>query len=330
MSENSIIIYPKVELHVHLDCCLSFEVVKKIRPNISNKDYLKNFIGTSCTCLKDYIKCADNAVDLMQTKEELELVTIDLFKQLKKDNVLYVEIRFAPLLHTNKDLSSDQVVEIISKITFEQSKIFGIHAGLILCTLRHYNSSQSMETVHLVNKFRNTNVVGFDIAADEAGYPLDEHIDAFKFAAKNKIYCTAHAGEALGYKNVLDTLNKIKPSRIGHGVRSVEDEDLLNRLKIDNIHLELCPTSNIVTKVYDRFKDHPIDQLFKKGLSISINSDGRTISDTSLNNEYDKIKSYFCWSNQDFLKCNINAMKASFTDQKTKDKIILMLESAYI
>ncbi|KRO89713.1 MAG: adenosine deaminase [Cryomorphaceae bacterium BACL29 MAG-121220-bin8] len=326
----SFINYPKVELHVHLDCCLSFEVVKKLSPNTSKKNYSENFIGTNCSCLKDYINCADNAVELMQTKEELELVTIDLFDQLKKDNVIYVEIRFAPLLHINKGLSSDEVVDIVSKITLEQSKISGIQAGLILCTLRHYSSSQSMETVRLVNKFKNANVVGFDIAADEAGYPLDEHIDAFKFASKNKIFCTAHAGEALGCKSILETLNKIKPSRIGHGVRSIEDDELLAKLKSEKIHLELCPTSNIVTKVYNNFKDHPIDAFFKKGLSISVNSDGRTISNTSLNKEYDRIKNYFSWSNKDFLKCNINAMKASFTDNKTKDKIISLLEIAYI
>lgn len=322
-------ILPKVELHVHLDCCLSFEVVKKIRPDISNLYYKEKFTGSSCSCLKDYISCADNAVELMQTKEELELVTIDLFDQLKSDNVVYVEIRFAPLLHTNKGLTPYEIVRIISEITSEQSKSTGIEAGLILCTLRHYSSSQSMETVKLVNEFKNTNVVGFDIAADEAGHPLDNHIDAFKFAFENKIFCTAHAGEALGPESVIETLDKIKPLRIGHGVRSVEDSSLLNKLKNNSIHLELCFTSNIVTKVYDNYMDHPIDILFKKGLSISVNSDGRTISDTDLNQEYEKLQENFNWPNKNFLQCNIDAMKSSFTNQKTKDKIISLLEASY-
>ena len=134
----------------------------------------------------------------------------------------------------------------------------------------------------------------------------------------------------MGYKSILETLNKIKPSRIGHGVRSIEDDELLDKLKTDNIHLELCLTSNIVTKVYGSFKEHPIDKLFKKGLSISVNSDGRTISDTSLNKEYDRIENSFSWSKKDFLKCNINAMKASFSDKKIKDEIISLLELAYI
>jgi len=265
----------------------------------------------------------------MQTKEELELVTIDLFDQLKSDNVVYVEIRFAPLLHTNKGLNPYEIVKIISEITYEQSKSTGIDAGLILCTLRHYSSSQSMETVKLVNEFKNTNVVGFDIAADEAGHPLDNHIDAFKFAFENKIFCTAHAGEALGPESVIETLDKIKPLRIGHGVRSVEDSSLLNKLKNNNIHLELCFTSNIVTKMYDNYMDHPIDILFKKGLSISVNSDGRTISDTDLNQEYEKLQENFNWPNKNFLQCNIDAMKSSFTNQKTKDKIISLLEASY-
>jgi adenosine deaminase len=186
-----------------------------------------------------------------------------------------------------------------------------------------------METVKLVNEFKNTNVVGFDIAADEAGHPLDNHIDAFKFAFENKIFCTAHAGEALGPESVIETLDKIKPLRIGHGVRSVEDSSLLNKLKNNSIHLELCFTSNIVTKVYDNYMDHPIDILFKKGLSISVNSDGRTISDTDLNQEYEKLKENFNWPNKNFLQCNIDAMKSSFTNQKTKDKIISLLETSY-
>ena len=153
----------KVELHVHLDCSLSYDVVKKINPEISKNQYNKDFIGTKCSCLKDYIKCADRAVELMQTRQELELVTIDLFEQLKKDNVIYAEIRFAPLLHLDKGLTSCEVVKIISQITKKQSKKTGIETGLILCTLRHFSENQAMETVGLVNDFKNTNVVGFDI-----------------------------------------------------------------------------------------------------------------------------------------------------------------------
>ena len=317
----------KVELHIHLDCSLSYDVVKKINPKITKDQYNNEFIGTKCSCLKDYIKCADRAVEIMQTKKQLELVTSDLFKQLKKDNVIYAEIRFAPLLHLKGGLSSTEVVKIISQITKNESIKTGIEAGLILCTLRHYSAEQSMETVNLVNDFKGSNVIGFDLAADEAGYPIKNHIKAFKFAYDNKIHCTAHAGEALGPESIIETLDLLKPKRIGHGVRSFEDPNLIERLKKEKIHLELCLTSNMVTKVYKDFFNHPIDELYKKNLSISINSDGRTISNTNLCKEYSLISKHFMWDDNDFLNCNINAINASFASEKLKSKLLNILNS---
>tara|TARA_B100001093_G_scaffold470535_1_gene492073 strand:+ start:4795 stop:5769 length:975 start_codon:yes stop_codon:yes gene_type:complete len=317
----------KVELHIHLDCSLSFDVAKKINPNITKHQFIDQFIGIKCNSLKDYIKCADRAVELMQTKKELELVTSDLFKQLKEDNVIYAEIRFAPLLHLDKGLSPREVVKIISQITKKESSKTGIEAGLILCTLRHYSEQQSMETVNLANDFKGSNVIGFDLAADEAGYPLKNHIEAFKFAIDNNINCTAHAGEALGPESVNETLDQLKPKRIGHGVRSFEDLGLIERLKKENIHLEICPTSNIVTKVYKDYLSHPINELYNKGLSISISSDGRTISDTNLNKEYLLLSKYFMWNDNHFLNCNINAINASFASDKLKSKLLNILRS---
>ena len=317
----------KVELHIHLDCSLSYDVVKKINPKITKDEYTNEFIGTKCSCLKDYIKCADRAVDLMQTKKELELVTSDLFSQLKKDNVIYAEIRFAPLLHLDKGLSSYEVVKIVSKISKEESKKTGIKVGLILCTLRHFREDQAMETVKLVNDFKDSNVIGFDIAADEAGFTLENHIKAFEFAKKNNISCTAHAGEALGAESVLETLDKLMPKRIGHGVRSIEDPILIDRIKKQNIHLEICPTSNIVTKVYKDYLSHSVDELYKKELSISINSDGRTISDTNLNKEYALLSEHFNWNDNHFLNCNISAIKASFASEKLKRELLNILNS---
>jgi adenosine deaminase len=263
----------------------------------------------------------------MQTKKDLELVTSDLFSQLKKDNVIYAEIRFAPLLHVDKGLSSYEVVKIVSKISKKESKKTGIKVGLILCTLRHFSEDQAMETVKLVNDFKESNVIGFDIAADEAGFTLENQIKAFEFAKNNNISCTAHAGEALGAESVLETLDKLMPKRIGHGVRSIEDPILIDRIKKQNIHLEICPTSNIVTKVYKDYLSHSVDELYKKELSISINSDGRTISDTNLNKEYALLSEHFNWNDNHFLNCNISAIKASFASEKLKRELLNILNS---
>lgn len=320
---------PKVELHVHLDCCLSFKGLSRIDPTISESFYKKNFIGTSCSCLKDYIRCADTALEYMQTKEQLEIVIEDLFDQLTNDNVIYAEIRFAPLLHLKKGLSSKNVVEIVSNKTKIESEKSGIEVGLILCTLRHFSVDQSLQTVKLVKDFSNKNVVGFDIAADEAGFPIDNHIKSFQFARDNNIFCTAHAGEALGADSVINTLKYLKPNRIGHGVRCIEDNSLIEKIKKENIHLEICVTSNIVTKVFNNLKDHPVNFLLNKGISLSINTDGRTISDTTLNKEYVLLNKEFNWLKNKFLEVNINAMKASFSSNEVKNKIISILNQNY-
>ena len=320
---------PKVELHVHLDCCLSFKGLLRIDPTISESFYKKNFIGTSCSCLKDYIRCADTALEYMQTKEQLEIVIEDLFDQLVNDNVIYAEIRFAPLLHLKKGLSSKNVVEIVSNKTKIESEKSGIEVGLILCTLRHFSVDQSLQTVKLVKDFSNKNVVGFDIAADEAGFPIDNHIKSFQFARDNNIFCTAHAGEALGADSVTNTLKYLKPNRIGHGVRCIEDNSLIEKIKKENIHLEICVTSNMVTKVFNDLKDHPVDFLLNKGISLSINTDGRTISDTTLNKEYVLLNKEFNWLKNKFLEVNINAMKASFSSNEVKNKIISILNQNY-
>ncbi len=321
---------PKIELHIHLDCSLSYNVVKKLRPEITIQEYNQNFkAGVSCSSLNHYIQCADNAISLMQTKESLELVLEDFFDQLVEDNVIYCEIRFAPLLHIEKSLNSMEVVDILCKKMNVLSKKTGIITGLILCTLRHYSKSQSMETVKLVNEFYDKGVVGFDIAADEAGFPIDNHISAFEYAQYNKLNCTAHAGEAMGAESVWETINKLKPKRIGHGVRSIEDENLIDFIFENNYHLEVCPTSNIKTKTFESLDKHPIDKLFKKNISLSINSDGRTISDVNLNEEYLKLGNTFGWSVQQLKQCNLNAIDHAFTTDNNKEILRKEINRAY-
>lgn len=321
---------PKVELHLHLDCSLSFEVVNQLDATITRDIYNREFKAPSNCCnLLEYIQCAERSIQLMQTQDQLRLVTLDLFKQLKADNVVYAEIRFAPLQHLQKGLTPDEVVQAVNDATDEGIKLFGIEVGIILCTLRHYTEAESMQTVALVEAFKNTHVVGFDIAADELGFPIDNHIAAFEYAAKNNIPCTAHAGEANGPKSVWETLTHLKPIRIGHGVRSIEDINLIEFLKKNNIHLEVCPTSNIVTKVYESLDQHQLNNIFESGVSMSINTDGRTISNVSLTEEYSSLQQIFKWSLHHFKKCNEEAIHHAFTTQKVKNKILKQIEAAY-
>lgn len=310
---------PKIELHLHLDCSLSYKVVRQIDPSISIEDYTANFVGPpKCTDLADFLTRAINGVRLMQTLAQLRLVTLDLFEQLKADRVIYAEIRFAPHLHTEKGLKPEEVVSEVNEAVGEGIAQTGVEARLILCTLRHYTEAQSMEVVRLVEQFKETHVVGFDIAADEAGFPIDAHQKAFDYAHSKGLHVTAHAGEAKGAESVWETLEHFRPSRIGHGVRSVEDPLLLQHLRNAGIHLEVCPTSNVQTNIVRGIADHPADQIYRHGISMSINTDARTISDTTLTNEYSLLKQHFGWEKVQFLKCNLEAIDHAFIPRSLK------------
>lgn len=321
---------PKIELHLHLDCSLSYKVVRRLNPSVTIEEYEQSFIAPpKCTDLADYISRAIKGFELMQTEEQLRLVTLDLFEQLQADNVIYAEIRFAPLQHTFQGLNLEEVVQTVNEATEEGINQFGINAGIILCTLRHYSEEQSMETVMLVNKFKNSHVVGFDIAADEAGFPIDNHIKAFQFAKGNGIKCTAHAGEAKGAESVWETLENFHPSRIGHGVRSIEDAKLIQFLKDQNIHLEVCPTSNIQTNVYDKMENHTADKIYQAGVSMNINTDARTISNVTLADEYATMEKVFAWTKEHFKKCNLSAIQHAFIDERLKEELSKKIIAAY-
>ncbi len=321
---------PKIELHLHLDCSLSYKVVQKINPSVSLEEYHQSFIAPpKCTDLVDYLSRAVKGFELMQTKEQLEMVTLDLLEQLKADNVIYAEIRFAPLLHTQNGLSPEEVVQTVNEALSKGIKQTAVECRLILCTLRHYSEEQSMETVQLVKKFMGTNVAGFDIAGDEAGFPIKNHTKAFEFALANGLHITAHAGEAKGPESVWETLKHFHPTRIGHGTRSVEDEKLLLFLKNKNIHLEVCPTSNIQTNVFDKMEEHPADKLYKSGVSMSINTDGRTVTPVTLTSEYELLQNIFHWKKEDFLRCNIEAIQHAFIPEEVKEKLREKIRAAY-
>lgn len=321
---------PKIELHVHLDCSLSFEVVQQLDPGIDALTYQNRFtVPGKCTDLSDYISRVDSAIDIMQTEEQLRLITLDLMAQLAADQVIYAEIRFAPLQHIKGGLAAAEVVQIVSHALEEGMAITGLEANLILCTLRHFNEAQSLATIKLVESFLDKRVVGFDIAADEAGFPIDAHKAAFAYARTHHIPCTAHAGEAKGAESVWETLTHLHPRRIGHGVRSIEDPGLVRHLAEQDIHLEVCPKSNVITSVVDRISDHPVDQLYKAKVSLSINTDGRSLVNTDLTSSYETLSQVFGWQKAHFLHCNLEAVRHAFISPELKKKLRAELLAAY-
>ena len=322
---------PKVELHLHLDCSLSFDVVSKICPDISANEYKSEFIGPQkCSNLNEILKYVTNQVNLMQTEKNLRLVVKDLFDQLQRENVIYAEIRFAPLLHLENGLKSEEVVEIVADELTDCTYVTGIKASIILCTLRHFSEKESLQTVKLVKRFiDNSPVAGFDIAADEGSYPIDANKEAFLYAIKHDLPRTAHAGEAKGSESIWETINNFKPSRIGHGVRSIEDPELVEFLKANDIHLEICPTCNIQTNIFNQYKNHPINFLYNSGVSLGVNTDGRTLANVSLSEEYKNLINTFNWGLEHLMKCNLNAISKAFLSESEKEHLSKKIIAGY-
>lgn len=314
---------PKVELHVHLDCAASYGAVAALAPAVSLGEYRRDFVGPPrCHDLADFLKRPPRIVALMQDERGLRLIVEDLFEQLARDGVIYAEPRFAPLQHVAGGLTPRRVVEIVERATADAIRATGVEARLILCTLRHFTAEQSLEAARLAVEARGSLVVGLDIAGDEAGHSLDAHEPAFALAAEHGVHRTAHAGEASGPASVRETLARLAPARIGHGVRSVEDGDLVARLRENRIHLEVCPTSNVQIGVCADYREHPIDRLWRAGVPLSVSTDARAIADVTLAREYERLSAAFGWTAHELTACNRMALEAAFVEDDVRDRLL--------
>ncbi len=309
---------------------MSFAAVSQLDNSVSLEEYQREFIAPRrCTSLADFLTRAPRGFQLMQDQAALTLVVNDLFEQLAADGVIYAEIRFAPLLHLERGLTPEQVVAVTDRATEACIRQSGIDARLILCTLRHFDQEQGLLTARLVQQFRGTRVVALDIAGDEAGYPIDANIPAFHYAIEHGLHRTAHAGEARGPDSVWETLREFKPSRIGHGVRSIENPALIDHLIRERIHLEVCPTSNLQTGISTEFAEHAVDDLYRAGVPLSISTDTRTITNITLTEEYRNLKQHFGWTDTDFAACNDAAIAAAFIDESVKAGLRSRLTASY-
>lgn len=301
---------PKVELHVHLDGSVRYETLKEFK-NITKEDVMCN----NCKNLEEYLTKFNLPIEIMQTKEVLTRVAKELVEDLKKDNVIYAEVRFAPILHT-KYLSLEEVVEAVLLGLKDKD----LKVNLILCMMRNSNFIENKKIIDLTYKYLNKGVVGIDLAGDEKNYKTHNFKDLFKIINDLKIPFTIHAGEADGIDSILSAIN-FNAKRIGHGVRCIEDEKVINLIKEKNITLEVCPTSNVDTNICE-YIDHPIKQLYDQDVLVTINTDNRTVSNITLTEEYEKLNKYFNFGIEDFKKLNINAINASFLSEEEKSKYI--------
>lgn len=322
---------PKIELHSHLDCALSFDAVHAIDHRISRDRYEEDFVAPRQTAsLAEYLTYTFRYRAILQSEGALRIAVQDVFAQMQAENVIYGELRFAPLVHTEGDLDAEEVVRTVADETITQIAMTGIEASVILCTLRDFTSAQSMETAELVREFaRTTPVAGFDIAGDEIAHPLEPHLRAFHAVRAAGLGITVHAGEAGGPDHVREALDHTGTQRIGHGVRSIEDSTLVDRIVREGIHLEMCPICNVQTSAVASMEDHPVDRLYRRGVSVGISTDTRGVTANSLTEEYEVLQRTFGWGLEDFGQVNRYALAAAFVDDEMRERLAELLDAAY-
>lgn len=325
---------PKVVLHDHLDGGLRVSTILELAHQhgydalpYDNEAELTNWFHTAVQgSLEVYLETFAHTVGVMQTPDALQRVASECAQDLAADGVVFAEIRFAPELHTAKGLSYREVIDNVL-LGFAQgeaaAKAAGnnIKIGTLLTAMRM--ADVSLEIAKLVVEYRDRGVVGFDIAGKEKGYPPTEHIEAFQYLQRNNAHFTIHAGEAFGLKSIWEAIQFCGAERLGHGVRIIDDitvnadgtvtlGDLAAYVRDRRIPLELCPKSNVDTGAAASIAEHPIGLLRKLNFRVTLNTDNRLMSNTSMSAEMTSLVEAFDYSLRDLEWMTVNAMKSSF------------------
>jgi adenosine deaminase len=326
---------PKVLLHDHLDGGLRPESIVELAQQdgyvglpTTDPDELREWFieAASSGSLERYLETFAHTVGVTQTADALRRVARECAEDLAADNVVYAEVRFAPELHLEKGLEVHQVVEEVLAGFAEGQRHAAaaghrIRVGVLLTAMR--TATHSRRIAELSVEYRDRGVVGFDIAGAEAGFPPTRHLDAFEYLRRENAHFTIHAGEAFGLPSIWEALQWCGADRLGHGVRIVDDIEIapdgqprLGRLaayvRDRRIPLEMCPSSNVQTSAAESIERHPIGLLRRLGFRVTVNTDNRLMSDTSMSREMERLSVAFGYGLNDIQWFTVNAMKSSF------------------
>ncbi|HFZ6991620.1 TPA: adenosine deaminase [Streptococcus agalactiae] len=325
----------KAELHCHLDGSLSLPAIRKlanmadiILPN-SDKELRKYVIAPAQTeSLVDYLKTFEFIRPLLQTKEALRFAAYDVARQAALENVIYIEIRFAPELSMDKGLTASDTVFAVLEGLADAQKEFNIVARALVCGMRQSSHKTTKEIIKHIVDLAPKGLVGFDFAGDEFSYPTDSLVDLIQEVKRSGYPMTLHAGECGCAKHIADSLN-LGIKRMGHVTALTGQRALIKRFVEEDAVAEMCLTSNLQTKAASSIQSFPYQELYDAGGKITINTDNRTVSDTNLTKEYSLFVTYFGTKIEDFLVFNQNAVRASFTSDSEKDTLLHKLQENY-
>lgn len=284
---------PKTDLHVHLDGSVRpetlLELAREQRVTLPRRDVaqLRDYMHVQdARDLADYLARFDVTLSVMQTTDALERVAYELAQDAAREHVRYMEVRYSPVLHLQQGLTLDQVVEAPLHGLRRAQAETGIRTGLIICGIRNMSPYTSVELAELTVAYKGRGVIAFDLAGAEYDHPAKRHRAAFDAVARGDMPITIHAGEAYGAASIRQAVHACGAHRIGHGTRLFEDPELMAYVKDRRVPLEICLTSNVQTRVVPALDEHPLRLYYAEGLVVTINTDNRLMSATSVTDEY--------------------------------------------
>ena len=321
-----------IDLHLHFDGSLSISNARELAalegvalPEDDNELKVALTVSPDCKDLGEYLTKFAFPLSLLQSEAAIEQGMYTLCRELDAEGCIYAEIRFAPQLHLDKGLDQKKVVEAAIR-GFKRSAIDG---GLILCCMRgDDNAALNETTLEIAREYLGKGVVALDLAGNEAGFPTDSFASLFARARELQVPFTIHAGEADCAESVRSAL-AMGASRIGHGVRSIEDPALVDMLAKNHIALELCPISNIQTTVFDDISEYPIRQFLKAGVAVTVNSDNRSVSATTARQEMQLLKNTFALTDEEEKALLHSSVDAAFASEALKKKLHERVEESF-
>lgn len=327
---------PKIELHCHLDGSIRPHILERLaqtqgKPLPWTGDALvkKMSVPENCDSLLDYLTCFDTVLPYLQTQEAIELAAFDLIEQAAEENIAYIEVRFAPLLFNQEGLAITTIVEAVLAGLARGKETFGVMSNALLCGMRHHSTEANTLVVETAKDFLSEGVVGFDIAGDEAAYPAELYTSLIDLADSYHVPLTLHAGECGCPQNILTSIEH-GATRIGHGIAAVKDPQTMAACKKAGTTIEMCPTSNFQTKAVETFNDYPFPTFLEAGLNICINTDNRTVSNTTLTKEFVKLSEWYHIDYQCMAKLNHHAVDGAFISDDHKKLLHEQLNQAYL
>ena len=322
---------PKAELHCHLDGSVRpetlFELARDYRVQLPRQtpEELRHFMRVDdAQNLEDYLRRFDVTISVLQSEEALERVAYELAEDAAEDGVRYIEIRNAPILNVVQGLTLVQAVEAPLRGLRRAEKDFGITARFIIAGLRQFPPESSLELARLAVEFKDEGVVAFDLAGGEKGNPASRHAEAFRYAREHNLAVTVHAGEGDGPESIREAVHVCGANRIGHGTRLIEDPELTDYVNDRRIALEVCLTSNVQTRVADSYETHPLREYFDRGLNVTLNTDNRLMSATTLTDEYVHAAEKLGFSVEELAGIALNGFESAFLPWE--DRLMLIEE----